>query len=78
MFFSNLYFADGIVYYKVMKHKISLSLEEFANILNLCHEGSVFKCEEKGDNFNFKLDASSLLKKLKITYSSQGKENSVT
>lgn len=62
MFFSNIYFIDEIIYFEFRIHKISLSLEDFANILDLPHEVVIFEPEDQGHNFNFKVVASSLLK----------------
>lgn len=61
MFSSNLYFIDEIVLSEVKRHKTSLSLEEFVNILNLPHEDIVLNTEGKGYKFNHKNVSSSLM-----------------
>lgn len=46
IFFSNLYFIVWIIYSDVRKHKIPLPWEDFANILDLPHDRSLFNLEE--------------------------------
>lgn len=60
MFYSNLYFTNGILYSKVRKHKTSLLLEGFTEVLDLPHDGPRFKIDEsrKGDNYMYKTFAS--------------------
>lgn len=45
-FYSNIYFTHGIIYFKVRKHKITLPLEEFAEVLDLPHDEPHFKPDE--------------------------------
>lgn len=63
MFYSNLYFTNGTIYYEVRKHKISLPLKEFANILDLPHDGPRFKSDkpEECDKYMYKSATSSFL-----------------
>lgn len=63
MFYSNLYFTDGIIYSKVRKHEISLTLEEIAKVLDLSHDEPRFNPDEpeERDNYMYKSDSSSFL-----------------
>lgn len=63
MFYSNLYFTDGIIYSEARKHKISPPLEEFADILDLPYNGPRFKPYEpkEGDKYMYKSVAPSFM-----------------
>lgn len=63
MFFSNLHFTNVNIQSKIRKHKISLHLEVFTNILDLIHDRPHFKPneQEEGNNFNYKSVASSFM-----------------
>lgn len=72
MFFSNIYFTNGIIYSEVRKYKISLPLEDFAEVLDLPHDRPYFKLDEldEDDNYMSKSDSSSFLLDLKTHVSS--------
>lgn len=63
MFYSNLYYVDGIVSYEVIKHKISISLNKYVEIMDLPCIRPVFnpiKVKEC-NNYNYEIDVSSFL-----------------
>lgn len=62
MFFSNLDNTDGIVQSEVKMHKITLSVKEFVDIMNLPCEDTVPESEDKGYKYNYKIVACSLMK----------------
>lgn len=73
MLYSNLYFIDEIIYCEVRKDKTSLPLEEFAEVLDLPHDGPRFKSNEpeERDNYMYKSVASYFLLDLNSHISSQ-------
>lgn len=72
MFYSSLYYIYGIISFKVIKHKISLPLEVFADVWHLPYVGPLFKEDEseEGKNYNYEIIASFFLLDLNSRISS--------
>ncbi|KAL5062502.1 hypothetical protein RYX36_024239, partial [Vicia faba] len=62
MFFSNLHLTDGILRSEVKRHRITLSVEEFGEMLGLPHEDTIIELRDRLNIYNYIIIASSIMK----------------
>lgn len=56
--FSNIHLTDGILQSKLRNHRISLSVEEFVEMLNLHHEDKIIERRDKVNRYNYNIISS--------------------